>query len=91
MLSMWGSEALAKIRAGHALDATPEDVAEAEAKRKAAQKIEEEGKGTCSYCKEDIIKNEELNTWESEFLVGYCPESRDRKHHPKITWTKPNE
>lgn len=82
MFSNWNfSEALAKV-----VPPSTEDVAEAKAKREAEIKVEEAGEGICSYCKQEIIKNEQLAVWESEFLIGYCPEARDHKHKPKIVW-----
>lgn len=85
---MWGlglSESLARIQNG--LSVNPEAAAEAKAKRKAEKKIEKAGYGECNFCKEVIIKNNALNgVWESEFLVGYCPDIRDHMHKPMIDW-----
>lgn len=58
------------------------------AKRKEAEDlINKEGKGICHHCKEEIFKNETLVLWESESLLGFCPNSKDRKHAPKVVWT----
>jgi hypothetical protein len=72
--------------------ADPEALAKAEAERDALRKVEKEGKGICKYCDEEIYKNDSVPgggwTWESEILVGYCPQADTRhgKHVPKISW-----
>lgn len=86
MFSLWGfPEQLAKVHSGH-ID--PAEAEEIKARREAEKKIEELGIGECSFCKQEIVKNETLGVWESEFLVGYCTEARDHKHKPKIVWKK---
>lgn len=79
----WASpEAFANISSG---SVDPKVAAEAKAKREAEQKIEEEGRGDCAHCKEELVKNER-GIWESEFLVEYCSTARDHKHKPLVTW-----
>lgn len=84
---MWGftSDIWDRIQQKLPLNVNPEELAEATAKREAEKKIEESGEGECSFCKEEIVKNER-GAWESEFLVEYCIDSRDHKHKPKIVW-----
>jgi len=89
MFSMWGwdSEMLERIQAvrSAAVEADPQAAAEAKAKKEAEQQIEESGMAECSFCNEEIIKNERL-VWESDFLLEYCISARDHKHKPKIVW-----
>lgn len=64
---------------------------DAAAKAEIARKIEAEGRGTCQFCGEEILKNTEMPgggwTWESEFMLGWCDGSKDKKHKPKVVWT----
>lgn len=64
---------------------------EASKKREAEDIILKEGKGTCTFCKEEIYKNEDMPgggwVWESETLIGYCLTAKDHKHKPQIRWT----
>ena len=86
MFSLWGfPEQLAKVHAGHV---DPEEAEEIKARREAEKKIEELGVGDCVFCQQEIVKNVDLGVWESEFLVGYCTDSRDHKHKPKVVWKK---
>lgn len=64
----------------------------AAAKRKEAEDIIlKEGKGICTFCKEEIFKNENMPgggwVWESETLIGWCDLAKDHKHKPQIKWT----
>src|SRR5690242_19050585 len=49
---------------------TPEEIAEAQRKADALKMIEDKGVGLCSFCNEDIVKNNDMPgggwTWESE-------------------------
>lgn len=85
---MWGftAEALERIRGNIPVNANPEEAAELKAKREAEKKVEESGQGECSFCHQEILKNEVLGVWESDTLIGYCTEARDHKHKPKIVW-----
>jgi hypothetical protein len=60
-------------------------------KKEAEDIILKEGKGICTFCKEEIYKNENMPgggwVWESESMVGYCNIAKDRKHKPQIKWT----
>ena len=57
-------------------------------RHRAAEKIiEESGRGICGACAEEIVKNTILGHWESDFLLGYCYEARDRKHRPLVRYT----
>lgn len=87
MLNMWGftPETWDRIQQRLPISVDPEALAEATARREAENKIEESGEGECSYCKEDIVKNER-GFWESEFLIEYCIDARDHRHKPKIVW-----
>lgn len=60
------------------------------AKREAEKKVEELGIGECSFCNEEIVKNERLS-WESDFLLEYCISARDHRHKPKIVWKAVDE
>ena len=60
---------------------------EAARRKEAEELIKKEGKGVCSYCQEEIVRNEVLEIWESEFMLGFCGSSKDKKHHPKVIWT----
>lgn len=83
MFSLWGfPESTEKIKTSHL---TPEQVEEAKLKREAEKKVEESGQADCSFCKEEIVKNER-GFWESAFLLEYCTDARDHKHKPKIVW-----
>jgi len=52
------------------------------------QRINREGRGICQFCKEEIVKNDNMPgggwTWESEFMLGWCDDAKDRKHKPQI-------
>lgn len=85
MFSLWGfPESIEKIKTAHL---TPEEAEEAKLKREAEKKVEEEGRGDCSYCKEEIVKNDR-GLWESDLLLEYCTDAKDHKHRPKIVWKK---
>lgn len=60
-------------------------------KKEAEDLINKEGIGVCTACKEEIFKNENMPgggwTWESEFLLGYCPIAKDHKHKPQVKWS----
>lgn len=87
---MWGltPEALARMQGTPAVPVDPEVIAEAEAKREAEKQIEEAGRGVCANCNEEIVKGAQ-GLWESEILVAYCPESRDKHlHKPKVKWLR---
>ncbi len=88
ILNMWGisSEAWEQMRLGFGIDTDPEQVKEALKKREAERKVEEEGRAECAYCRQELIKNENLGVWESETLLAYCTDARDHKHRPKIVW-----
>lgn len=66
---------------------------EAVKRQEAEDYVLKEGRGTCMYCKEEIIKNEHMMgggwIWESESLVGLCagPGSKDRKHKPMLRYS----
>lgn len=49
-----------------------------------SETMEEFEPGECTFCNQEIIRNEVLKTWESESLIGYCPVANDRLHKPKI-------
>ena len=64
---------------------------EIKAKKEAMDKIEREGRGTCKYCGEEIIKNENMSsagwTWESELMLGFCDKSSSKaKHEPMVKY-----
>lgn len=63
-------------------------------KREAEEKINKDGRGTCTFCKEEIFKNDNMTgggwVWESEILVGWCDVAKDHKHKPQVTWTSEN-
>lgn len=86
MVSMFGWPAFEGIQTAR-VAADPESHAKAEAMRK----IEDDGVGTCLFCEEDIVKNENMPgggwTWESEFLVGWCDKAKDHKHKPRVVWS----
>lgn len=90
---MWGmsSDIWERMRVGLNIQAEPKDVEEARLKREAERKVEESGRGECANCHEEIIKNEDLEVWESEYLLAYCNKARDHRHRPRIVWGKPNE
>lgn len=60
-------------------------------KKEAEDIILKEGKGVCTFCHEEIFKNENMPgagwTWESETLVGWCDAAKDHKHKPILRWT----
>lgn len=89
MFSMWGwtPETAARIQA---VSSDPEVVAESKARREAEKKVDEAGVGECTFCTEEIVKNER-GLWESEFLVEYCIDAKDHKHRPKIVWKVADE
>lgn len=74
---------------------TPENVARIHAnlygaaqlkkRQEAERKIQESGVAECSFCQEEIMKNNQQN-WESSVLLEYCTKARDHKHSPKIKW-----
>lgn len=83
---MFGWPAFDNIQVARA-EANPE----AHAKKAAMEKIELEGVGICMFCKEDIVKNDEMHgggwAWESEFMLGWCDVAKDHKHKPQVIWT----
>lgn len=70
------------------------DPTEVKLRREAEQKIEKSGRGTCTFCKEGIVRNDHVSgggwTWESESMVGFCDKGREKKHKPMVVW-KPDE
>lgn len=56
-------------------------------KKEAEDIINKEGKGLCSSCKEEIVKNETLGVWESESLLAWCDGAKDHRHKPQVRWT----
>lgn len=62
------------------------------ARIEAEKRINEEGRGTCEFCKEEIFKNPAASggywTWESEAMIGFCDTGPDFKHRPLIKWTE---
>lgn len=87
VINLWGwdPETVERIRATLPVKIDPTVAAELKAKAEAEKKIEESGRGECSFCNEEIVKNERF-LWESDFLLEYCTESREHKHKPKIVW-----
>lgn len=83
---MWGWDPAALERIQANIQSTdPAAVEEAKAKKEAEKKVEESGMGECSFCNEEIVKNER-ESWESDFLLEYCVSARDHRHKPKIAW-----
>lgn len=71
---------------------TQEELEEIRLKKEAMDRIDREGVGVCKFCDEEIVKNENMPgggwTWESEFMLGWCDVSKDRKHSPKVTYSE---
>lgn len=80
----WSPETAERLRIKQASQ-DPAVTAEAIAKREAEKLVNEAGIGECSYCHEEIEKNER-ESWESAFLLEYCTEAKDHRHKPKIVW-----
>lgn len=80
----WGTfERLQEIQEGLNPDAAK--------KKEAEELILKIGKGICTFCKEEIVKNETMPgaawIWESESMVGWCDAAKDHKHRPIVRWT----
>lgn len=94
-MSLWGWISPERIQ-GSTGTISPQEAAklqeEARLKREAQQKVDEEGVAICNYCGEEIRKNEAMAsagwTWESEYMLGWCDLAKDRKHSPKLSWSK---
>lgn len=80
-------QALSKTTAARGT-ADADAIKQAELRREAEKKILEEGTAVCMHCGDDIYHNPEMIsggwTWESEDMVGWCNESSQHKHTPKI-------
>lgn len=67
-------------------------LAEMKARKEALDKIEKEGRATCKFCEEEIVKNDNSKdtglTWESEFMLSFCEKStgRNRSHEPLVEY-----
>lgn len=63
-------------------------------KKEAEDIILKNGKGICTFCKDEIFKNENMPgggwVWESETMIGFCNIAKDHKHKPQIRWTADN-
>lgn len=73
-----------------AVQTKPKPDPDADSKREAMALIEKDGRGICEFCGEEIIKTEYTQhwTWESEFLLGYCPEGgAQHKHKPLLKYS----
>ena len=82
---MWGTGILGSN------GATAPVMEEVKKRQEAEDAIKLKGVATCSFCKNEIWYHADMSAagwnWESEEMIGWCPDSKTSRHHPEVkTW-----